>query len=77
MTIRGLSETLIQQRTTAQSFERGLRYYDQGVVVSIVQRGDRIQDEVEGSQYEPDRVTIAWDAGGITDVRCSCSYEWG
>ena len=62
MTIPGLSETLIQQHTTSQSFDRGLQYYDYGAVVSVVQRGAHIQAEVEGSQYEPYQVTIVWDA---------------
>lgn len=77
MPIPGLSETLIQQRANAQSFERGLDYYDYGAVAEIIKRGDRVQGIVEGGQYEPYRVSVTWDAGGITSAYCSCPYDWG
>ena len=43
----------------------------------VVRRGQQFQAEVEGSQYEPYRVQITYDAGGITQAMCSCPYEWG
>src|SRR5262249_14697815 len=44
---------------------------------SIVRRDQQLQAEVEGSQYEPYRVQITYDAGGITQALCSCPYDWG
>jgi uncharacterized Zn finger protein len=77
MTIPLLSEAAIRQQATAESFRRGENYYRQGAVGSLVQRGNVLQAEVEGSQYEPYRVHITFDEGGITSADCSCPYDWG
>jgi uncharacterized Zn finger protein len=77
MTIPILSEAAIRQQATAESFRRGENYYRQGAVGSLVQRGNVLQAEVEGSQYEPYRVRIAFDEGGIASALCSCPYDWG
>ncbi len=77
MTIPSLSEAAIRQQATAESFRRGESYYRQGAVVSLVQRGSVLQAEVEGSQYEPYRVHVTYDEGGITSAACSCPYDWG
>lgn len=72
-----LTEATIRRYTTAQSYQRGLDYYEQGVVLTVVRRGQQIQAEVEGSQYVPYQVRITFDASGITHALCSCSYDWG
>ncbi len=77
MNVSNLSEALIRQHATGQSFHRGEHYYHQGAVISLAQRGDTIQAKVEGSQYEPYSVRVAFDAGGITDATCDCPYDWG
>jgi uncharacterized Zn finger protein len=77
MAIPTLSEATIRGQATAESFRRGENYCRQGAVVSLVQRGDVLQAEVEGSQYEPYRVRVAFDEGGVTDADCSCPYDWG
>ncbi len=77
MTIPTLSEATIRQQAMAESFRRGESYYQQGAVGSLVQRGNVLQAEVEGSQYEPYRVRVTFDEGGITSTDCSCPYDWG
>jgi uncharacterized Zn finger protein len=77
MTIPSFSEATIRGQATAESFRRGENYHQQGAVVSLVQRGTVLQAEVEGSQYEPYRVRVAFDEGGITSADCSCPYDWG
>ncbi|MCK4299164.1 MAG: SWIM zinc finger family protein, partial [Planctomycetes bacterium] len=77
MTIPSLSEAAVRQQATAESFRRGENYYRQGAVVSLVLRGNVLQTEVEGSQYEPYRVRVSFDEGGITSAVCSCPYDWG
>jgi uncharacterized Zn finger protein len=77
MTVPFLSEAAIRQQATAESFRRGEDYYRRGAVVSVVQRGNTIQSEVEGSQYEPYRVRVTFDEGGITSAVCDCPYDWG
>lgn len=77
MAIPTFSEAAIRQQSTAQSFRRGEDYYWRGAVGSLVQRGNALQAEVEGSQYEPYRVHVTFDEGGITSADCSCPYDWG
>jgi uncharacterized Zn finger protein len=75
--IPSLTESLLRRQATAESFQRGWEYYRGGAVGALIRRGDTIQAEVEGSQYEPYEVQITFDSGGITGVDCSCPYDWG
>jgi uncharacterized Zn finger protein len=77
MTIPSLTEAIIRQGASAESFRRGREYYENGAVASLVRRGNAIQAEVEGSQYEPYEINIAFDAAGITTAHCTCPYDWG
>jgi len=71
------TEAFIRQNASTQSFERGREYYRSGSVAALEQRGHQISAEVEGSQYEPYIVRITFDEAGITDIDCSCPYDWG
>jgi uncharacterized Zn finger protein len=73
--IPGLSESLISRYATPRSYQRGASYYAAGAVSPMVTRPGEVRAAVEGSRYEPYDVRITFDAGGITDVRCGCSYE--
>jgi uncharacterized Zn finger protein len=72
-----LTEAMVRQIAGVQSFERGRDYHEQGAVLTLTRRGNRLYAEVEGSQYEPYQVTITLDAGGIVDADCTCPYDWG
>ncbi|NWF79795.1 MAG: SWIM zinc finger domain-containing protein [Chloroflexi bacterium] len=72
-----LSEAQIRQHASAESFARGADYERRGAVGQLVLRGDLLQTEVEGSEYEPYRVTVSLDAGGVRAASCSCPYDWG
>ncbi|MFL5803976.1 MAG: SWIM zinc finger domain-containing protein [Roseiflexaceae bacterium] len=77
MAIPGLSEASIRAHASPDSFSRGRSYYDSDAVVDVTQRGNTIQGEVEGSQYTPYRIQIAFDQGGVTSATCTCPYDWG
>lgn len=72
-----VTEAIIRQQASADSYQHGREYYEQGAVLSVGRRGQQLQAEVEGSQYEPYRIQISCDAGGITQALCSCPYDWG
>lgn len=72
-----ITEALIRQHASADSYQRGREYYAQGAVVRLVRRGQQLQAEVAGSQVEPYTVQITWDRGGITQASCTCPYDWG
>lgn len=72
-----LTEGMIRQLTTAESFRRGQDYYEQGAVLSLERRGNQLLADVEGTQYEPYRVRITLSDTGIASAWCSCPYDWG
>jgi uncharacterized Zn finger protein len=74
--IPGLSETLIRQYASAESFSRGQQYYQMDAVSNLVLRDSQIQAQVEGSSYEPYRVRIGFDEGGLQTMHCTCPYDW-
>ncbi|MCG8353159.1 MAG: SWIM zinc finger family protein [Chloroflexales bacterium] len=73
----GLSETLIRQYASAESFSRDQQYYRMDAVSNPVIRDSPIQAQVEGSSYEPYRVRIGFDEGGLQTMHCTCPYDWG
>lgn len=76
MTIPPISEATIRHHATSSSFDRGEDYYERGCVTDLVQRGNLVQAEVEGSEATPYRVTLQFDAGGITSAQCTCPYNF-
>jgi uncharacterized Zn finger protein len=71
-----ISETTIQHHATSNSFSRGNEYYQRGAVTDLVQRGDTIYAEVEGSEVVPYRVSLRFDSGGVTSAHCTCPYDY-
>ncbi|MBW4420694.1 MAG: SWIM zinc finger family protein [Myxacorys californica WJT36-NPBG1] len=71
-----ISEIVISHHATSNSFSRGEDYYHRSAVIDLVQRGNTIHAEVEGSEVTPYRVSLQFDSGGITSVRCTCPYDY-
>lgn len=58
--------------------ERGRDYAARGLVEDLVDRGDRLEAAVHGSELEPYRVVVELSSGktrSVRDVRCSCPYD--
>ena len=72
-----LSEAFIRQHASANSLSRGKDYYRSGAVLSLHQRGEQLQAEVEGSAYDPYQVRVVFDESDLTSVECDCPYDWG
>ncbi len=75
--IPSLSEATIRAQSSPDSYSRGRGYYDRGAVADLMLRGSLLEGAVEGSEYAPYRVRVAFDAGGITSATCSCPYDFG
>ncbi len=75
--IPGLNKTLIQKHSNLQSYEKGEDYYEMGSVISVIQRGNALSAQVEGSEYEPYAISVRFDQGGLLEAQCSCPYDWG
>lgn len=72
-----LTEAQIRQEASAESFARGAEYFRRGAVGTLILRGDQLHAEVEGSEYEPYRVTVSFDPAGVRAASCTCPYDWG
>ncbi|HEY4386691.1 MAG TPA: hypothetical protein VGN34_19725 [Ktedonobacteraceae bacterium] len=72
-----LTEAIIHQYASPESFQRGYEYYQHGAVLSLVKRGMMFQAEVEGSEYLPYIVHCIFEADGTITATCSCPYDWG
>jgi uncharacterized Zn finger protein len=76
MSLSRISETFLQQHSTAKSYDRGMQYYRSGAVANVVQRGNLVQASVEGSEYEPYCTRLTIDSGGIREATCTCEYSY-
>jgi uncharacterized Zn finger protein len=72
-----ITEAIIRNLASAQSFERGEDYYRSGSVFELQKRGHLLMAKVEGSDYEPYQVTIELVGDEIISTDCSCPYDWG
>ncbi|HIL17078.1 MAG TPA: hypothetical protein EYG15_13465 [Deltaproteobacteria bacterium] len=75
--IPGLSEANIRKQAGGNSFELGKDYYSNRAVLTLTRRGSVIHAEVAGSEYEPYRVWINFDKGGLCSGECSYPYDRG
>jgi uncharacterized Zn finger protein len=71
-----LSEASIRRHATSQSLERGQDYYKSGSVTSLIQRGNELSANVEGSEFDPYRISIGFNKSGITSAFCTCPYNF-
>ena len=76
MALPNLTPATIQYHATEPSFTQGESYFRSGAVVSLTQRQQTLQAEVEGNEVTPYRVTIDVDGGGVTHANCTCAYNF-
>ncbi len=77
MVKRRITEQTIRALATPESLARGRSYFDDGAVSDLIQRGDRLTAEVEGSEFAPYEVSIRLHDDGVAEARCSCPHDWG
>lgn len=70
-----LTESQIRERATAQSFQRGEEYYQDGRVGAFSYRDGALQAVVEGSGTASYRVDINLTGAVIFSATCTCPYE--
>jgi uncharacterized Zn finger protein len=71
-----LSEASIRRRSTSQSLERGQDYHKSGSVTSLIQRGNELSAKIEGSEFDPYRISIDFNKSGISSAFCTCPYNF-
>ncbi|MBD2253415.1 SWIM zinc finger family protein [Nostoc parmelioides] len=75
MSLPQISEFTVRRYANAKSFQRGEAYFEAGAVITITQRGQQLQAEVEGNERLPYRVTLNFDDKNITSAKCTCAYN--
>ena len=70
-----LSQDKVQERCTAQSFERGLEYYHDGAIANPVLLDYKLSANCHGTEVFPYRVSVELMPTGIATVQCSCPYS--
>jgi uncharacterized Zn finger protein len=71
-----LSEAVIRQNANTKCLQRGEICYRDGSVLSVTQREEEIQAEVQGSEEQPYRVTIIPSEGRKITALCNCPYVY-
>lgn len=72
-----LTEAQVRKLATAQSFERGQRYFKDGAIIEPVLQGDELRAECAGSEYEPYELSVTFDKKGVAEMDCTCPYDQG
>ncbi len=76
-TIPPVREQDIRDRTGERSFQRGLQYFRNGAIFDARRQGMLLKARCTGSQPEPYRVWVRFDANGIAEANCSCPVGAG
>jgi uncharacterized Zn finger protein len=71
-----INESDIKLITSPKVFARGQEYFADGMVSRVVQRGDVLFADVQGSEEDPYRLIVAVTERGIEAPLCSCPYDW-
>lgn len=76
-----LTQDLIRQRASAQSFQKGVDYYRSGAIFnpSWQETPDSIMllGNCEGSSGSTYSIRVQLGSTGIQDAVCTCPYDWG
>ncbi|MDH5684716.1 MAG: SWIM zinc finger family protein [candidate division WOR-3 bacterium] len=72
--MKNLNKRFIKSIAGEVIYERGVGYYEDGMVKNILELGNVIKAEVEGSQSDRYKVKIIFSQDGIR-CSCTCPYE--
>ena len=76
-----LTEEIIRQRASAQSYQKGRETYDVGAIYDpswqSTPGGAVLMAHCEGSSAPSYRLRVELDAGGVRSASCTCPYDWG
>ena len=64
----------LREKFSPHIFERGGRYQEGGEVLDLTLRGHTVLAGVQGSDYEPYRVTLELSKDDLLRAACSCPY---
>ena len=76
-----LTEKMIRERASEQSFSKGRDYYSGGAIYDpswqSIPDGVVLMARCEGSSAPSYRLRVELDSGGVRMASCSCPYDWG
>ncbi len=71
-----ITQDQILERCTEQSFDRGLAYYNDGMIGNPVLQGYTLSANCQGTEDIPYAVSVELMPTGIATTHCSCPYDW-
>jgi uncharacterized Zn finger protein len=71
-----LTEAMVRQHATGESWQRGQQYGREGAVLALVQRGNALEGEVQGSADDPYRIRCVHLPDGQWQATCTCPYAY-
>jgi uncharacterized Zn finger protein len=77
MTAFPISDTIISQHATDESYARGDDYARSGRVLDVSLRDNVLSASVQGSEFTPYSVRVSVHDGVVTDATCTCLYGYG
>lgn len=76
-----LTEQIIRNRASDQSYQKGRNYYKSGAIYNPARQsapdGMVLTASCEGSTAPSYRLRIELDEGGVRSASCTCPYDWG
>lgn len=75
MTPSPFTESQLRNLVSPKIFARGQAYFQQGVVLSLIQRGPALEAEVQGAEHQPYQVYLTFDDHGLDEIKCTCPYD--
>jgi uncharacterized Zn finger protein len=72
-----LSESIIKSYIPDPYFARGKNYYRNGQISDTIRRGNVIEGDCQGSEYEPYRVKATLGSKSVESSECSCPIGGG
>ena len=76
-----LTENMIRERASEESFQRGLNYFHSGALYNLVTQpisnGIQLTAFCRGSSAPFYHLLVELDANGIRSTSCTCAYDWG
>jgi hypothetical protein len=71
-----LTEAQVRKLSSAQSFDRGQRYFKDGAIIEPLLQGHQLRAQCAGSDYDPYQLSVTFNKNGVAEMDCSCPYEY-
>lgn len=76
MSMLPITEAIIRHKSNTSSYKGGEDYFRRRAVIDLKKRGNTIKAKIEGNKIDSHKVSINFDAAGVTSTNCSCADNY-